>query len=125
MYDILHPCGDRLMADSDAARYTNATDRIEKIATRTGSTLDMIRERDVVGSFEARRRRVQRLSSRSAVLQHFQQPQHPHPWFEGTCYIVYFIQPPPSLCDRVRHGRAPQSNNFGVSNRKWYIYITT
>jgi len=55
------------MADSDVARYTKTTDRIEKIATRTGSTLDMVRERDVVGSFEARRRRVQRLGSTSAT----------------------------------------------------------
>jgi hypothetical protein len=36
------------MTDSDAARYTKTTDRIEKIATRIGITLDMIRERDVV-----------------------------------------------------------------------------
>jgi hypothetical protein len=67
MYDILHPCGDKLIADSDAARYTKTTDRIEKIARRTGSTLDMVRERDVVGSF----RPFAGAFNVSAVSQHF------------------------------------------------------
>jgi hypothetical protein len=39
MYDILHPCGDKLMAESDAARYNRTTERSEKRARRTGNIL--------------------------------------------------------------------------------------
>lgn len=47
MYDILHPCGDKLMAESDAARYNRTTERSEKSATRTGNILVIARAGNV------------------------------------------------------------------------------
>jgi hypothetical protein len=34
MWDILHPCGDKLVAESDVAQYNSPTCEIEKWATR-------------------------------------------------------------------------------------------
>lgn len=46
MYDMRHPCGDRLMAESEAARYIRPTDIIEKRATRMDNNLLAIGKAD-------------------------------------------------------------------------------